>query len=360
MKYIQLALIALLLGLASTAEAAFTVTGTVKYNRNWSGNGYSSISDIPTALRSGVHPLKDVQICVSNGSSTKCGFTDATGRYTLAVSTGPATYTRQLRFTGQSRVTAGQIGYRVVATNVDSLPLTYNMTTFVGPSSGTIDLANHTIPVCVPATATCPNDFANGHQVLQWAVDRQANLYQFSTISGYNAAMDTMKAFTDRTNTLQCGFGGNPFCFNFDFGSTDITTGWHEFGHTSLRQHGLQLGGGIYGEFPGQDSCTSPEENSGGTLIDEAVANLNSILMGYSENIAGTLSNLDSFCFSTNQPANDASMNCVSCEYPPNPNVYPQPSLICGANSDFAIQRTECRALKGFINLLDSQSNWLH
>lgn len=363
MKKQLLALLVTVLALfASTdALAGFTIQGTVRYNRNWSAaNGYTSASAIPAAQRTGVHTLKDVQLCVTgSGAGTACTFTDANGNYSVFVNgvTG-ATYSRQIRFAGNSRVTPSLQGYRVVVSGSDSTVLTYNMSNFVGPAQGsTVQMGGHTISVCSTPSATCANDFANGHQVMQWAVSRWVNTFQFNTISGFNAAVDGLKGFTDRTNTLQCGFAGSSFCFNFDFGSTDLTTGWHEIAHTMLLRHSQQLGGGSFQEYVGQTSCSSPEEDAGGVAFDEGIANLNSILMGYTEDQAGTVAPLADFCFSSQQPSGDDTMNCSSCEYSPNANVYPQPTLVCGANSDFAIHRTECRVLRGLINLVDSQSS---
>lgn len=380
MKKIILAIASFLMAMMfiSTANATtFTITGRLKYTRSWHTdnliyNGSGSL--MPSSQRDGAFSLKDVQVCFmqvipagaftvycnntpNNGSTI--GFTADNGVFQTTI-TAPQTsqYLMIVKFAGRDTSLSGlALGYRVVATAGDTLPLTAALPGLIqgGAEGATITLADRTFLPCTPTSATCANDYANGHQVVQWAVQRMRALGMTApNVPLFEKAAGGLVFYTDRDPNLQCGFSS---CFNFDFGVADMGTGWHEFGHQIIEKITNAKGTGNFGNFPGQNPCPSDavsNDISGGNLIGEGAADLSSLMMAYSEADVANLANFNGYCASFNDPSTDNLNNCQSCEFQPNLASYPKP-ITCGVDPHNNVRRTECRALKTLIDLIDDK-----
>jgi hypothetical protein len=135
-------------------------------------------------------------------------------------------------------------------------------------------------------------------------------------------------------------------------------TGWHEFGHQIIERITTARGTGNFGNFPGQNPCppdATSNDTSGGNLIGEGAADLSSLLMAYNEEDLNDFVDFNGYCSSFNDPSDDILNNCQSCEFQPSLTSFPKP-LTCGVDPHNNIRRTECRAMKMLIDLIDDKA----
>lgn len=355
--------IVLAMTFSMSAHAFVTVSGRVQYTRNWSNSQHygGTGSVIPVSELTGIKPLQDVQVCFINSSTFQIycsiapvsggnGYTSSTGDFTFSMTGGAGIYHLLIRLHGRNPTTTVDPSYKIVdRTSGNEEVLTTG--TFTVPASGTFVVPTQTFTNCVPASASCPNDFANGHQMVQWAVARDRNTFGFSALTNFEAAVSHIAFYTDGMPNASCGTGSLLACCNFDYNDGDEATCWHEFGHALLESLINQNGTGQYGNYPPMVTCSGSNE-SGGNAVDEGMANLHALLMGYPIASAANLSDFIGFCYSTLQPIAEANNDCTVCEFPPNATQYINPDS-CGTDPHRTTQRTECRVMKMLLDMVD-------
>lgn len=388
-KLIQLLVLAVfvLLGTKDANAATMHASGTIQYTRNWTSLLDANLLTPPSLLagkNTGVKPVKDMLIALystTKGGPYYLGWTDANGvlSATLTVNLPPAStdYFVVAETVGLNPNGIGfqdsAKGYRFSAcadptstvtcpgNNIALVQFPGSHITIPASWSGTLEVAlgTRTELACSPAKAQCDNDLINGHQVMQWIVDRWRQASIVSLNPNFEAAVARMWFRSDQTSNSQCGTGGgftsgfSTGCFQSDFGAASPDIGFHEMGHELIDK--LMVVNGATATWYGAQSCPGLGGTGGRDGLHEGFAELNKMFGFFKTTDFGAPVSLAPFC-GHNAVVNDDVKSCTdACEFDPSLTSYPQP-LECGTDEHNYIRRTRCKNLRVLVDLVDTVS----
>lgn len=345
----------------STSEAAQTVTGQLRYVRNWTG-GFNSPGSLAPASSNGADlPAVDVKVSFQahpgcSGQATT--WTDASGNYSATfANSGTCTYQLTAIWQGRNLDTPGDLdsrGYRIVSGTGTQFALNTFVKDFAVTGNGTFSAGTKTF------NSGVGQRYANAHAAMQFAVARMRAL-SFPLMDNVAAGLDFEKAvarirgWTDTDPNSSCAINsGDAPCFNFDTLPVDNSTAWHEMGHAlafALRQGFVPVRNNWSYTGWGAVTCTGPtgqSQDTGVAQVSEVIANFLALNVAY--DVANYPADLRQFTgFSAGGLTADQTYGACACEYPTAGTVPMVPA--CGMSS---ILRSESRTLKAAMDLVDA------